>query len=273
MHLSLDRYLLALRGLLPWQALLQEAHHHLLDLCPECRAEWDGTSPPFRHLEDGALQASELAESRRDRRPNRRDFTLGMYDRAVARRGRLRAIARDARRDLARLDDVPVDEWPDRVRRSRTRYRSRTCAVMLLDELEEAHSLPPFEGCGLGGPRSARARPASQGRAEGRLGARAESSGRSPPRQRPAGSRRSPPRRLPVHEAPSRARSPPAGRCPQPRRARQPRSFTPHRSAPDRRGRGPPCRRRPRLSRSRRRARFRPLANPARQPATRCGPP
>ena len=46
----------------------------------------------------------------------------------------MRAIARRARRDLARLQTIPLADWPETVRKSRTCFRSRAFVLLLLEE-------------------------------------------------------------------------------------------------------------------------------------------
>ena len=144
MHVNLSHYLDTLRCILPRELLLQQAHRHLMDLCPVCRGEWDGR-PHFNlapATDGGSLEEPDLATRPI---PSKRDFSLTLYEQEHARLSRMRAIARRAREDVARLRRLPAARWPATVARSKTRFRSRAFVLLLLDESKRAVRTAPHE--------------------------------------------------------------------------------------------------------------------------------
>jgi len=130
-HLTLEQYLLALRGETRWHSLVEQAHARLVEVCPACRERWDGEplfaapaeapeamSPPPSH---GALPAS-------------RTFFLATYDRELDRLQRMRAIARCARQDLSRLLRLPEEEWSSIVTKATTRFCSLAFVHLLIEK-------------------------------------------------------------------------------------------------------------------------------------------
>ena len=147
MHVRLSHYLLVLRGVLPGELLLQQAHRHLLDLCPACRKEWDGR-PPFESASEIDLAANTDALVAL-RPPPERHFSLSHYDETLRRQSRLRAIARRAREDLSRLRRKPLETWPDVVRNATKRYRSRAFLLLLVEESRARVRNAPHEAAAL----------------------------------------------------------------------------------------------------------------------------
>ena len=144
MHVNLSHYLDTLRCILPRELLLQQAHRHLMDLCPVCRGEWDGRPHfhPAPATDGGSLEKPDLAARPI---PSKRDFSLTLYEQEHARLSRMRAIARRAREDVARLRRLPPARWPATVARSKTRFRSRAFVLLLLDESKRAVRTAPHE--------------------------------------------------------------------------------------------------------------------------------
>jgi len=147
MHVRLSHYLLVLRGVLPGELLLQQAHRHLLDLCPACRKEWDGR-PPFESASEIDLAANTEALVAL-RPPPERHFSLSHYDETLRRQSRLRAIARRAREDLSRLRRKPLETWPSVVRNATKRYRSRAFLLLLVEESRVRVRNAPHEAAAL----------------------------------------------------------------------------------------------------------------------------
>jgi tetratricopeptide (TPR) repeat protein len=147
MHVSLDQYLLVLRGVLPGELLLQQAHSHLLEVCATCRNEWDG-KPAFDRpaASDGAWHLDGLAERRP---PAERDFDLAHYEAEQRRQKTMRALARDARHDLARLRRQPMERWSEIVAGATKRFRSRAFLLLLLDEARAVVRNRPREAAAL----------------------------------------------------------------------------------------------------------------------------
>ena len=147
MHVTLDQYLDTLRGVLPRELLLQQAHSHLLELCAECRKEWGGgfTFDAGSGCAPEAALASATPQSPMDAR----QVSLAQVREAQQHLSRMRAIARRAREDLARLRQEPHDRWPDIVREARTRFRSRAFAHLLLEESQAAVRTAPGEAAAL----------------------------------------------------------------------------------------------------------------------------
>ena len=151
MHVTLDQYLLTLRGVLPWELLLQQAHRHLLDLCPECYGEWSGEwngGSGFGVPADGSASAPALSTA--PRLPaDSRHVSLAHVQAAQRHLSRMRAVARRAREDLARLRRAPRERWPAMVRNARTRFRSRAFAHLLLETAQEVVRTAPREAAAL----------------------------------------------------------------------------------------------------------------------------
>ena len=151
MHVTLDQYLLTLRGVLPWELLLQQAHRHLLDLCPECYGEWNGEwngGSGFGVPADGSASAPALSTA--PRLPaDSRHVSLAHVQAAQRHLSRMRAVARRAREDLARLRRAPRERWPAMVRNARTRFRSRAFAHLLLETAQEVVRTAPREAAAL----------------------------------------------------------------------------------------------------------------------------
>jgi tetratricopeptide (TPR) repeat protein len=144
MHVHLSHYWLTLRCAMPMELLLQQAHSHVMELCPTCRGEWDG-HPRF-HATTAGLDGRAGAARRA---PAGRDFSLGLYAREQRHQARIRAILRRAREDLARLRRQPIETWPETLDRSKTRYRSRTFVLLLLDEAKRIVRTRPRQAAAL----------------------------------------------------------------------------------------------------------------------------
>ena len=72
-----------------------------------------------------------------------RGLPAARWPATVARR--MRAIARRAREDVARLRGLPAARWPATVARSKTRFRSRAFVLLLIDESKRAVRTAPHE--------------------------------------------------------------------------------------------------------------------------------
>ena len=144
MHVNLAHYLDSLRCILPRELLLQQAHHHLMDLCPICRSEWDG-QPRFE-TEAPRPGHAETRRALADRPlPPECDFSLDHYDEELAYQSRLRAIARRAREDVAKLRRLPPGEWAAKIDKSKTRFRSRAFVLLLFEEAKKRVRTAPRE--------------------------------------------------------------------------------------------------------------------------------
>jgi hypothetical protein len=123
MHMTLRLYELTLRGVTTRRWFMQLVHRHLGEVCPTCADGSEGRPP-----------IASPPEDRRSSRPSARDFALEHYEGETAHRSRLRAIARRARKDKARLLRLPPERWVETLDNAKTRFRSRTFLVLLLDE-------------------------------------------------------------------------------------------------------------------------------------------
>lgn len=147
MHVSLDDYFLVLRGVLPIELLLQQAHRHLMEICPTCRKEWDGQptfAPPT--IADGAWTLEGLAARQP---PADRDFDITLYEVEGRRRSRMRTLRRLAREDLVRLRRHPLERWPEVVTNATKRYRSHPFLLLLLEEARAVVRNDPREAATL----------------------------------------------------------------------------------------------------------------------------
>ena len=142
MHVSLCHYLDTLRCILPSELLLQQAHHHLMDLCPTCRAEWDGR-PHFQVPSGNDPQAGPSQDLAARPLPSERDFSLAHYDDELARQNRLRTIARRAREDVAKLRRIEPSAWVGTIEKSKTRFRSRAFVLLLLAQAKKTVRTAP----------------------------------------------------------------------------------------------------------------------------------
>jgi tetratricopeptide (TPR) repeat protein len=145
MHVTLDQYLLTLRGELPWELLHQQSHAHLMELCGTCRREWEGAgerrSPFSARLHPPAPAVPETT--------NRRHVSIWPAAEIKDRIKKRRALARRAREDLARLRRQPAERWPSLVQGSRTRFRSRAFVDLLLEEARACVRSAPLEAAAL----------------------------------------------------------------------------------------------------------------------------
>jgi tetratricopeptide (TPR) repeat protein len=148
MHVNLDQYFLALRGVLPWELLLQQAHRHLLDLCAVCRSEWDGTAS-FVPAEQGSRPRPLPDGSPPPLPVDRRTLQLRWIDPIQRHLSRLRGIARRAREDLARLRKLPREVWPETVRSATSRFRSRAFVHLLIEAARAVVRNDPHEAAAL----------------------------------------------------------------------------------------------------------------------------
>ena len=133
---------------MPGSWLLQRAHLHLLESCPTCRAAWDGR-PRFAPPVGSHPQATDASGRPPRNRPHHRDFSLDLYARETERLRRMRAIARSARRDLARLRRMPQARWADRVANARTCFRSRAFVLLLVEEARSLVRTNPERAAGF----------------------------------------------------------------------------------------------------------------------------
>lgn len=139
-HVTLEQWLLALRGDLPLAALLRRAHRHLLDGCRTCRGTWareGGPAPPPFGAEPGPGDSEEAGHAD--------------VERAIRRQSILRRLHREAREDFEDLLRLPREEWPGKVDRARTRWRSRACAQRLLAECRDRVKAAPEIAADLAG--------------------------------------------------------------------------------------------------------------------------
>ena len=144
MHLSLDHYLLALRGELPLATLEALAHRHLMESCRTCTSEW---------REAVAAEVGPFVGSVPPREPPSDERLLRLADvEAQARRlTERRKAAREAREDLRRLLRLPAVEWERRVAGARTRFRSRAFGQLLIEACRERVRSAPREAATLAG--------------------------------------------------------------------------------------------------------------------------
>lgn len=130
MHLTLEHYLLVLRGEIPAGLLDRAARLHLLEVCDECRKELgDGLAvspgPEGEGCADHpvpALPEDELSVGLREIEASQELKKLR------------RKAAREARTDLNRLLRLPMGRWRERVERARTRFRSRAFTEVAIEE-------------------------------------------------------------------------------------------------------------------------------------------
>jgi len=127
MHLRRDHYEAVLRGELNVEAILRHIVAHL------------GSD---EEPEPG--EGSYRMVSNDDKLP-----LLGDYEQAKDEHSRLLAVARAAREDLQRLLKLPPDRWRHRIENTRTRMRSRTFAMLLLEEAERRLLASPDEASTL----------------------------------------------------------------------------------------------------------------------------
>lgn len=125
-HLTVDDYLAALLGKVPFGLLTQQAHRHLLEVCATCRDYWSGGAV----LGADVFEATEPAAMPSDPRT----FSSLDLERAVHLLQLSRLARRRGREDLNRLLKLPADKWRRRVDGAHTRLRSRAFAEQLIEE-------------------------------------------------------------------------------------------------------------------------------------------
>jgi hypothetical protein len=147
-HVGLEHYLWTRRGEMSGRQLLRLMERHLLDRCPECRAEWEALSEEEKAYVDELLgrdaddlRDSELLVGPADVSeeiapdPSRYASAFDGAARQVSAAARqLRFERKRAGKDLARLMALPADERLAAIRRSRKRYRTAAMAQLLVEE-------------------------------------------------------------------------------------------------------------------------------------------
>jgi hypothetical protein len=144
-HLELEHFLSALRGKLPFLLVHQQAHRHLLAVCGACRRKWRRRRPG--RPEPAGIELPVPPPVETDARALGRDA----LERTLRLLAEARLAARRAREDLGRLLQLPPEEWPDLVECSRTRYRSRAFAELLVDEARRRVRTEPPLAAALAG--------------------------------------------------------------------------------------------------------------------------
>jgi len=123
-HLTLSDYLRVLRGQTPVEELVRKARRHLREFGPD-GGHAERLPADLRLLSLSDLEAAKLRLSR------------------------VRAAAREARKDLHRLLKLPRSQWRRRVADARTRFRSRAFAQLLLTESRRRQPEEPLVAADL----------------------------------------------------------------------------------------------------------------------------
>lgn len=137
MHVTVDLLLMVIDGQLPPAVLVRVLHEHLLEICDECRREWEayshGHDSPFAFTGRSAPLFRPLPED-----PD--EWTLediGAYERLVQ---RIQEVSRVARDEIAELQTLPPEDWIPHVEAHPGRFDSRALAEHLLEASRD--SLP-----------------------------------------------------------------------------------------------------------------------------------
>lgn len=154
-HIQRDEYLLTLTGEITWEQHLRRSQQHLLELCPACAKEWDG-KPQHLEVEDPAPETSEPDGPTPPPEPlpadlERLEFSIEHHAAEKRLLSRMREARRLALDDLRVLKRHPRSDWPGVVSRSRSRFRSRALAELLLEEAEARVGRDPAAAAALAG--------------------------------------------------------------------------------------------------------------------------
>lgn len=141
MHLSVDLYMLVVRGSLPMTTWTEEALAHLLETCPQCLAEWEVAVGPERAAEyfrarDPASSAEPIRQIVRTPVPLPDDdeaTSLADLDNRRDHYSIVLLTRRRAQEDLERLLRLPHRERVARIQSAQSRYRSRALAELLVE--------------------------------------------------------------------------------------------------------------------------------------------
>jgi len=147
-HIQRDEYVQTLTGEISWEQHLRRSHEHLLDLCPACRDEWDG-QPGRLAVEDPVTPVTPPQPPPADL--DRLEVSQQQVEAERRLLARMRQARRRAKEDLRKLDLNPVEDWPGIVGRSRSRYRSRALAELLLEQAAERARTDPGTAAALAG--------------------------------------------------------------------------------------------------------------------------
>jgi hypothetical protein len=146
-HLELEHFIAALRGKLPFLLLHQQAHRHLVAVCGACRKAWR-KRPTAKACAPAASPEPAVPPSVE---PDPRAAAPESLERTVRLLAQARLRARRAREDLARLERLPPERWPELIETSRTRFRSRGFAELLIEEARRRVRTAPPEAEALAG--------------------------------------------------------------------------------------------------------------------------
>lgn len=158
MHVTLDMYLLMLRGVLdPWQ-VLEAAHGHVLEHCQRCGVEWEELQG---RADLGTLRDVDPRSGAETPAPSSRipvlpelpesddEVSVADYPAWKALEHRMRAQLWDATRDLKRLLRRRPEERRNLIENALTRYRSRAFTECLLAESRRRVRSDPGEAADL----------------------------------------------------------------------------------------------------------------------------
>lgn len=129
-HLSRLLLKAVIRGELPVGLVTRIAMEHMLNLCPDCRREYE-------------LMKATLAA--RVKTPQPQVLSAVLTTHVEDQRSR----ARGAKRDFAELMKLPVEERAGRIARARHRFRDPHLIHLLLDTSQEAIAGSPYEALHL----------------------------------------------------------------------------------------------------------------------------
>lgn len=141
-HLTPDIYYMILDGNLPPRTLARALHHHLLETCEDCAAEWEAA----RQLRVGAGRDGERVEVAETSEP----IAFSPSSRRLeddARR--VRSTRHQAQQDLRRLLKLPTARREDRIINAKTRYRSRAFIELLIEHCRTRVRSAPREAAQL----------------------------------------------------------------------------------------------------------------------------